>query len=75
MFENFNGTPLQAIRNLTMQRAEFFGSGPYVEFARDVCGIKGNDHEGSEYRMAADYARAQDSARYQEELASSAARI
>jgi aromatic ring hydroxylase len=42
---------------------------------RNVCGIKGNDHEGSEYRMAADYARAQDSARYEEELASSAARI
>jgi aromatic ring hydroxylase len=75
MFENFNGTPLQAIRSLTMQRAEFSGLGPYVKFAREVCGIVENGDKASEYQMAADYARSQDSARYQEELASSAARI
>src|SRR6266704_5979529 len=40
VFENFNGTPLQAIRMLTMQRAEFSGSGPYAKLARRVCGIE-----------------------------------
>jgi 4-hydroxyphenylacetate 3-monooxygenase/chlorophenol-4-monooxygenase component 2 len=74
MFENFNGTPLQAIRNLTMQRAEFSGAGPYARFARDVCGIENASDTRTEYRIAADYARAQDAARHQEELASSAAR-
>jgi 4-hydroxyphenylacetate 3-monooxygenase/chlorophenol-4-monooxygenase component 2 len=73
MFENFNGTPLQAIRSLTMQRAEFSGSGPYVRFARNVCGIEQAEGK-SEYRIAADYARAQDAARHQEELASHASR-
>ena len=38
VFENFNGTPLQAIRSLTMQRAEFSGSGPYAVLARKDVG-------------------------------------
>ena len=40
VFENFNGTPLQSIRMLTMQRAEFSGSGTYGKLARQVCGIE-----------------------------------
>ena len=75
MFENFNGTPLQAIRTLTMQRAEFSGAGPYARFARQVCGIEFERDKATEYKAAADYARAQDAARHQEELASSAARV
>src|SRR5439155_25193711 len=74
MFENFNGTPLQAIRTLTMQRAEFSGSGPYARFARKICGIEIESGKTTEYKIAADYARAQDAARHQKERASSAAR-
>jgi 4-hydroxyphenylacetate 3-monooxygenase/chlorophenol-4-monooxygenase component 2 len=73
VFENFNGTPLQAIRMLTMQRAEFSGAGPYGTLARKVCGIElGDDHE-SEYKATAGYAQALDSARQQEKLALSGA--
>jgi len=61
MFENFNGTPLMAIRSLTMQRAEFSGAGHYAKFARDVCGIELKQEAKTEYSTSAAYARAQDS--------------
>lgn len=60
MFENFNGTPINTIRMLTMRRAEFSGSGPYAEFARNVCGISVGDKGQTQYESQADYARAQD---------------
>ncbi|BCZ81307.1 4-hydroxyphenylacetate 3-hydroxylase family protein [Paraburkholderia terrae] len=73
MFENFNGTPLQAIRSLTMQRAEFSGSGPYGKLASKVCGIDHRNELMTEYAASADYAKAQDSARHQEQLATHSA--
>jgi 4-hydroxyphenylacetate 3-monooxygenase/chlorophenol-4-monooxygenase component 2 len=60
MFENFNGTPLMAIRSLTMARAEFSGAGEYAKFARDVCGIELKQETATEYSASAAYARAQD---------------
>ena len=60
MFENFNGTPLMAIRSLTMQRAEFSGAGHYAKLARDVCGIELKQDAATEYLSSAAYARAQD---------------
>jgi 4-hydroxyphenylacetate 3-monooxygenase/chlorophenol-4-monooxygenase component 2 len=73
VFENFNGTPLQSIRMLTMQRAEFSGSGPYGKLAREVCGIEQTASDNTEYRKTADYAKALDAARHQEEVALSGA--
>jgi 4-hydroxyphenylacetate 3-monooxygenase/chlorophenol-4-monooxygenase component 2 len=69
VFENFNGTPLQAIRTLTMQRAEFSGSGAYGKLARKVCGIESAADSSTEYAATAGYAKALDSARHQEQLA------
>ena len=69
VFENFNGTPLQTIRMLTMQRAEFSGSGQYGKLARQVCGIELAVDMSTEYQATADYAKAMDSARHQEHLA------
>ncbi|CAG2158668.1 4-hydroxyphenylacetate 3-hydroxylase family protein [Cupriavidus numazuensis] len=69
VFENFNGTPLQAIRMLTMQRAEFSAAGPYGTLARKVCGIELSEGHESEYKATAGYAQALDSARQQEKLA------
>ena len=60
MFENFNGTPLMAIRSLTMQRAEFSGAGEYARLAREVCGIELKPQSATEYSASASYARAQD---------------
>ena len=62
MFENFNGTPLMAIRSLTMQRAEFSGAGHYARLAREVCGIELKQESATEYSASANYARAQDAA-------------
>jgi aromatic ring hydroxylase len=69
VFENFNGTPLQAIRMLTMQRAEFSGSGPYAKLARQVCRIELAEADQTDYKATAGYAKALDSARHQEKLA------
>jgi aromatic ring hydroxylase len=60
MFENFNGTPLMAIRSLTMARAEFSGAGHYAKLAREVCGIELKQEAVTEYSASAAYARAQD---------------
>ena len=62
MFENFNGTPLMAIRSLTMQRAEFSGVGHYARLAREICGIELKQDTATEYGASASYARAQDAA-------------
>jgi aromatic ring hydroxylase len=63
VFENFNGTPLQTLLSLTMKRAEFTGSGPFAEFARNVVGLSVKQDQATEYKTVADYAKAQDSAR------------
>jgi aromatic ring hydroxylase len=64
VFENFNGTPLLAVRMLTMKRAEMSPSGPLGELARRVCGItlpeQGQDG-ATDYTVQASYARLQDS--------------
>lgn len=73
MFENFNGTPLMAIRSLTMQRAEFSAGSGYVQLARKVCGIELDQDTATEYSASAAYARAQD-AGAQASAAASAAR-
>ena len=39
MFDMFNGTPLNTIRLLTMQRTEYDPNGPLTAFARQICGI------------------------------------
>ncbi len=39
MFDQFNGTPITAIRYLTMQRAEFQPDGPVAALARKACGL------------------------------------
>jgi 4-hydroxyphenylacetate 3-monooxygenase/chlorophenol-4-monooxygenase component 2 len=63
MFENFNGTPLQTLLSLTMKRAEFTGAGPFAAFARKVVGLAEPENGLTEYKIVADYAKAQDSAR------------
>jgi aromatic ring hydroxylase len=62
VFENFNGTPLLAVRMLTMKRAEMSPSGPLGELARKVCGITlpEEDEVPTDYTEQADYARRQD---------------
>lgn len=63
-FENFNGTPLLAIRSLTMKRAEMSPSGSMADLARKVCGIESvNDEEETVYKAQANYARRQDASR------------
>ncbi len=59
LFDQLNGTPLTAIRFLTMQRSEYRADGPITELAREVCGME--DVTGSaEQDEATDYAKAQD---------------
>lgn len=53
---------------LTMQRAEFSGSGTYGKLARQVCGIDSVAEDATEYQATADYAKAMDAARHQEQL-------
>lgn len=64
-FENFNGTPLLAIRTLTMKRAEMAPSGPIADLARKVCGIAPSTAPDSDtaYTAQAAYARRQDDGR------------
>jgi aromatic ring hydroxylase len=64
-FENFNGTPLLAVRMLTMHRAEMSPSGPLTELARKICGIASEEPDGetTEYAEQAAYARRQDARR------------
>lgn len=61
VFENFNGTPLLAVRMLTMHRAEMAPSGPLTDLARKVCGIAPPEPTGdTAYSEQAAYARRQD---------------
>ncbi|MGW1810517.1 4-hydroxyphenylacetate 3-hydroxylase family protein [Streptomyces sp. NPDC002078] len=65
-FENFNGTPLLAIRSLTMKRAEMSPTGSMADLARKVCGIESVSNDGEQetaYLAQADYARRQDASR------------
>jgi len=75
MFENFNGTPLMAIRSLTMARAEFSGAGDYAKFARGVCGIELKQEATTEYSASAAYARAQDAGAVAESAAKMLPRV
>ena len=62
VFENFNGTPLLAVRMLTMARAEMSPTGPMTELARKICGIESavDDENNTGYAEQAVYARRQD---------------
>jgi aromatic ring hydroxylase len=60
MFDQFNGTPIQAIRMLTMMRTEFSPNGPLTAFAREVCGIDLVEGQVSARQQIVDYVRAQD---------------
>jgi aromatic ring hydroxylase len=60
MFDQFNGTPLNTIRMLTMMRTEFSPNGPLTAFAREVAGIAPVPGQEEIERPVADYARAQD---------------
>ncbi|AEA24441.1 4-hydroxyphenylacetate 3-hydroxylase family protein [Pseudonocardia benzenivorans] len=62
-FENFNGTPLLAIRTFTMKRAEMSAAGPVADLARQICGIETvREEDRTDYLTQAEYARRQDSA-------------
>ncbi len=60
MFDMFNGTPLNTIRLLTMQRTEYDPNGPLTAFARQVCDIPLVEGQSTVLDRIADYARAQD---------------
>jgi 3,5,6-trichloropyridin-2-ol/2,4,6-trichlorophenol monooxygenase len=60
VFEQFNGTPMLAIRMLTMKRAELSPTGPLADLAREICGIQAQAPEVTAYAAQADYARRQD---------------
>jgi len=62
MFDQFNGTPLNTIRMLTMMRTEFHPNGPLTAFAREVCGIPLVEGQESVKAQIAAYAKAQDAA-------------
>ena len=60
MFDQFNGTPLNTIRLLTMMRTEFHPNGPLTAYAREVCGIPLVEGQIAVKQQVADYVRAQD---------------
>jgi 3,5,6-trichloropyridin-2-ol/2,4,6-trichlorophenol monooxygenase len=60
MFDQFNGTPLNTIRFLTMMRTEYHPNGPLTAFAREVCGIPLVEGQITVKQHVADYVRAQD---------------
>ena len=60
MFDQFNGTPLNTIRMLTMHRTEFQPNGPMTAFAREVCGIPLVEGQGTVKEQVAAYVKAQD---------------
>jgi 3,5,6-trichloropyridin-2-ol/2,4,6-trichlorophenol monooxygenase len=62
MFDQFNGTPLNTIRFLTMMRTEFQPNGPLTAYAREVCGIPLVQGQITVKQQVADYVRAQDAA-------------
>jgi 3,5,6-trichloropyridin-2-ol/2,4,6-trichlorophenol monooxygenase len=62
VFENFNGTPLLAVRMLAMKRAEMSPTGPMTDLARRICGREPatEDKDSTAYTEQAGYARRQD---------------
>jgi 3,5,6-trichloropyridin-2-ol/2,4,6-trichlorophenol monooxygenase len=60
MFDQFNGTPLNTIRILTMMRTEFHPNGPLTAFAREVSGIPLVEGQSTVQQQVAGYVRAQD---------------
>lgn len=60
MFDQFNGTPLNTIRMLTMMRTEFQANGPLTAFAREVCDIPLVEGQTTVQQQVADYVQAQD---------------
>ena len=60
MFDQFNGTPLNTIRMLTMMRTEFQPNGPMTAFAREVCGVPLVEGQGTVKEQVAAYVQAQD---------------
>lgn len=61
LFEQFNGTPINTVRMLVMQRGEFGPNGPLTTLARQVAGIPLEGELADEYRkQTARYAQAQD---------------
>ena len=60
MFDQFNGTPLNTIRLLTMTRTEYHPNGPLTAYAREVCGIPLVEGQITVKQQVADYVRAQD---------------
>lgn len=52
MLENVNGSPLQMIRAVTMQRAEFSGGGGLCPVRETVCGIELKLEDTSEYQAS-----------------------
>jgi aromatic ring hydroxylase len=62
MFDQFNGTPLNTIRFLTMMRTEYSPNGPLTAYAREVCGIPLIQGQTTIKQKVADYVRAQDAA-------------
>jgi aromatic ring hydroxylase len=66
VFENFNGTPLLAVRMLTMKRAEMSPTGPMTDLARKICGLEPavtQEKNDTAYTEQAAYARQQDARR------------
>lgn len=59
MFDQFNGTPLTAVRILTMMRAEYQADAPITELARRVCGLPAIKATKGKMEAAA-YVNAQD---------------
>ena len=57
LFDQFNGTPLTAVRFLTMMRAEYQADGPITELARELCGLSLQESRATD---KAGYIKAQD---------------
>jgi len=62
IFDQFNGTPLNTIRMLTMMRTEYQPNGPLTAFAREVCGIPLVEGQASVKEQIEGYVKAQDAA-------------
>lgn len=60
MFDNFNGTPITAVRLLTMQRTEYQPDGPLTVLARQATGMPLAEGQVSQREQVAEYAQAID---------------
>lgn len=57
MFDNFNGTPITAVRLLTMNRTEYQPDGPLTVLARQVCDLPLREGQLSHREQVPEYAR------------------